>query len=129
MKHLLITISVCLFVFVGNVKAQEGDDDLGKLKAYYLVLLKTGPNRNQDSATAAQIQKDHLQHINEMAAAGQLNIAGPFLDEGDMRGIFVFDMNSEEDVRKLVDEDPAVKSGRLIYEIHPWMTQKGTCFK
>ncbi len=64
-----------------------------------------------------------------MAAAGKLNVAGPFLDEGDLRGIFIFDCTDEIEVKLLCDSDPAIKSGRLVYEIHPWMTQKGTCFK
>jgi uncharacterized protein YciI len=64
-----------------------------------------------------------------MAAEGKLNVAGPFLDDGEMRGIYIFDSGNEDEVRKLVEADAAVKAGRLTYEIHPWMTQKGTCFK
>ena len=94
-----------------------------------MVLLKVGPNRDQDSATVARIQKEHLENINRMAQSGKLNIAGPFLDDGELRGVFVFDSNSEEEVRRMVEADPAVRSGRLTYEIHPWMTQKGTCFR
>jgi uncharacterized protein YciI len=99
------------------------------LKPYYFVLLKKGPQRDQDSITAAKIQKAHLENINKLAAKGVLNVAGPFLDDGDLRGVFIFNLTEEEQVRKYVDNDPAIKSGRLIYEIHPWMTQKGTCFK
>lgn len=94
-----------------------------------MVLLLKGPHRDQDSLTADSIQKGHMENISRMAAAGKLNVAGPFLDDGELRGIFIFDCGSEEEVRQLVDNDPAVKSGRLVYEIHPWMTQKGTCFK
>ena len=78
---------------------------------------------------AAKIQKEHMENINRMAAKGKLNVAGPFLDDGEMRGIFIFDSGNEDEVRKLVEADAAVKAGRLTYEIHPWMTQKGTCFK
>ncbi len=115
-----------LSVSVAFVKAQKNEDNL---KPYYLVLLKKGPHREQDSATAAKIQKEHLENINRLAASGKLNVAGPFLDDGDLRGIFVFDSQSEEEVKLFCENDAAVKSGRLVYEIHPWMTQKGTCFK
>ena len=121
---LLPLVFICFFAL--PVIAQNNADNL---KAYYLVLLRKGPHRDQDSTTAAKIQKDHMDHINKLAGEGKINVAGPFLDEGDMRGIFVFDVQTEEEVKKLVDEDPAVKAGRLTYEIHPWMTQKGTCFK
>lgn len=117
-----------LSLFTGkNLSAQSNKKD--NLKPYYFVLLKKGAHRDQDSATAAKIQKGHLENINKLAAAGKLNVAGPFLDDGEMRGIFIFDSGSEDEVRYFVDNDPAVKAGRLTYEIHPWMTQKGTCFK
>ncbi len=119
---LVFILSVC-FEFV---KAQKKEDNL---KPYYLVLLKKGPHRDQDSATAVKIQKEHLENINRLAASGKLNVAGPFLDDGDLRGIFIFDSQSEDEVKLFCENDAAIKSGRLIYEIHPWMTQKGTCFK
>lgn len=119
--------AIFLIAVTSTISAQEKREE--ELKAYYFVLLKKGPNRTQDSATAAKIQKEHLDNINRLASIGKLNVAGPFLDDGDMRGIFIFDSGNEQEVISLVESDPAVKSGRLIYEIHPWMTQKGVCFK
>lgn len=128
MKNLFVLLGAILLLLSFSASAQNkpGADNL---KPYYLVLLKKGPHRDQDSATASQIQKGHLENINRMASAGKLNVAGPFLDEGDLRGIFIFDCSDENEVKQLCDNDPAILSGRLIYEIHPWMTQKGTCFK
>ncbi len=124
--------SACLllwFLAMGTAYGQKQKKAEEELKPYYLVLLKKGPHRDQDSVTAENIQKGHMENISKMAAAGKLNVAGPFLDNGELRGIFIFDCSSEEEVKQLVENDPAVKSGRLTYEIHPWMTQKGTCFK
>ena len=123
---IVLCFAFCFMAFA-TLYAQSNTED--NLKPYYLVLLKVGPKRDQDSATAALIQKEHLENINRMAQSGKLNIAGPFLDDGELRGVFVFDSNSEEEVRRMVEADPAVRSGRLTYEIHPWMTQKGTCFR
>lgn len=110
--------------------AQDADQKLQyHLKPYFLVLLKTGPNRSQDSATLAHIQKGHLENINRLAAEGMLNVAGPFIDTGSLRGIFVFDCSTEDSVITMLNADPSIKAGRLSYEIHPWMTQRGTCFK
>ncbi len=124
-KHLFITC-LALFFVCKTVSAQKNEDNL---KPYFFVFLKKGPNRGQDSVSAARIQRGHLENINRLAASGKLNVAGPFLDEGDMRGIFVFDCSTEDSVKTMLDLDPAISSGRLVYEIHPWMTQKGTCFK
>jgi uncharacterized protein len=99
--------------------------DMSKMKTYYLVLLKKGPNRSQDSATAASIQTAHLAHISKMAADGKLAMAGPCPDESDLRGIFIFNVGSMEEAKMLTEADPAVKAGRLIMEIHPWMSERG----
>ena len=125
MKKLILP-AFLFFICFQISTAQKNPDNL---KPYFFVLLKKGANRNQDSLTAVQIQKLHLDNINRLAAAGLLNVAGPFLDDGDMRGIFVFDCGSEDSVKAMLESDPAIKAGRLAYEIHPWMTQKGTCFK
>lgn len=129
MKNILFLLTILFSGLTENICAQNSKNAADNLKPYFLVLLKRGPNRNQDSVTAANIQKAHLENINRMAAAGKLNVAGPFLDEGELRGIFIFDSGNEDEVKKLVENDPAVKAGRLTYEIHPWMTEKGTCFK
>ncbi len=126
MKQLLLLTGIFFAVSFQKLAAQKKEDNL---KPYFFVLLKKGPNREQDSVTAAKIQKGHMDNINRLAAAGKLNVAGPFLDEGDMRGIFIFDCTSEDSVKAMIEGDPAIKAGRLTYEIHPWMTQKGTCFK
>ena len=60
------------------------------MKKYYMCLLKTGPNRTQDSVTAAEIQKGHMENISRLSKEGKLCIAGPFGGKGDLRGIFIF---------------------------------------
>ena len=96
-----------------------GADDYG-MKAYVMVFLKAGPVRNQDSATAAAIQKAHLQNIQKLADEGKLIVAGPFMDDGDLLGIFIFNVATVEEAKKLTETDPAVEAGRLMMELHPW---------
>jgi uncharacterized protein YciI len=55
-----------------------------------------------------------------MAAEGSLVLAGPFLEDGDLRGIYVFDVRTLEEARALTETDPAVKAGRLAMELHLW---------
>ncbi|WP_207433627.1 YciI family protein [Sabulibacter ruber] len=103
--------------------AKEPTD--GDMKTYYMAFLKKGPNRGHDSLTAAKIQEAHMAHINKMAAEGKLTLAGPFLDDGDLRGIFIFNVRTMEEAKALTEADPAVKAGRLVMELHPWYAQKG----
>jgi len=103
-----------------SILAQKtGADDYG-MKHYVMAFLKAGPKRDQDSATAAQIQQAHMDNINRLAEEGKLVVAGPFLDKGEMRGIFIFNVTSIEEAKTLTESDPAVQSGRLIMELHPW---------
>lgn len=85
-------------------------------------MLLKGENRSQDSATAAMIQKAHLENINRLYNEGKIKVAGPFGDRGNWLGIFIFDCETREEVEMLLKTDEAVKSGRLAYDIRPWYT-------
>jgi uncharacterized protein YciI len=100
-----------------------------EMKQYWMVFLKKGSQRDQDSVTAARIQEGHMANISRLANEGKILVAGPFGDDGDLRGIFIMDCKDEAEVRMLCASDPAVKAGRLALEIHPWWTAKGGSFK
>jgi hypothetical protein len=68
--------------------------------------------------------------MGRLAKLGKLRVAGPFDEEDiDWRGIFIFDVNTKQEVEALLATDPAISSGRLAYEIHPWWTQAGTVIR
>ena len=96
-----------------------GADEYG-MKTYVMAFLRSGPTRIQDSVQRAQLQLAHLKNIQRLAAEKKLIIAGPFLDNQSIRGIFVFDVNSVEEAERLTATDPAVKAGTLSVELHPW---------
>ncbi len=103
-----------------SVLAQKlGADDYG-MKSFVFALLKSGPNRSQDSTEAAQLQAGHMANINRLAEEGKLVLAGPFIDGGEFRGIFIFDVATLEEAEELIKTDPAVQSGRLVMELHTW---------
>ena len=93
-----------------------------QIKQYWFVMLIAGSNRMQDSATAAKIQEGHMANISSLYYEGKLKVAGPFGDDGNWKGIFIFDCSTKEEVEKLLNTDPAIAAGRLGYEIHPWWT-------
>lgn len=96
-----------------------GADEYG-MKAYVMAFLKKGPNRNLDSTATAKLQEAHLKNIFRMAEEGKLIVAGPFMDDTDIRGIYIFDVRSIEEAQKLTATDPAIKAGSLVMELHPW---------
>ncbi|MBX7153058.1 YciI family protein [bacterium] len=120
--RIIIALSLLLSGFWG-LSAQEKKYEM---KTYYFVMLKKGTHRDQDTTTVKELQKGHMANIQKMADMGKLAIAGPFLDDGDWRGIFIFDVSSKEEVEKLLANDPAIAAGRLAYEIHPWFSARGS---
>lgn len=96
-----------------------GADKYG-MKKYVMAFLKAGPNRDQDSLSAANLQKGHMKNIQRMADEGKLIVAGPFLDDGELRGIYIFDIGTIEEAKALTETDPAIQAGRLVMELKPW---------
>lgn len=93
---------------------------------YVVGFLRRGPAWTPEQTPETQrIQEGHMANIRKMAAAGKLILAGPFTDNGDLRGMFVFQNAPLDEVKAMVAEDPAVKAGRLILELHPWFSAKG----
>lgn len=108
-----------------SVLAQKlGADDYG-MKQYVMAFLKRGPNRSQDSTEAARLQKAHLDNIGRLAEEGKLVLAGPFFGDGDLRGIYIFNVTTVEEAKELTETDPAIQQGRLIMELIPWYGSAG----
>jgi len=103
---------------------QLGADAYG-MKQYVMAFLKAGPNRDRDSATAARLQRAHLDNIFRLADEGKLVLAGPFLDKGVIRGIYVFNVTTVEEAAELTSTDPAIQAGSLVMELHPWYGSAG----
>jgi uncharacterized protein YciI len=96
-----------------------GADQYG-MKHYVMAFLKTGPNQITDSVKRTEMQKAHLKNIIRLANEGKLIVAGPFLDDQPVEGIFIFNVESIEEAKALTNTDPAIQSGELIMELRPW---------
>jgi uncharacterized protein YciI len=97
-----------------------------KLTTAYLAFLTRGEKWTAERTPAtAEVQKAHLANIQKLAEMKKLVVAGPFGDNGTLRGIFVFKVNSLEEAKSLAATDPAVQAGRLALQIHPWLVPEG----
>jgi len=97
-----------------------------KLVQTYFAFLTRGEKWTPEKTPATEeIQKGHMANINRLAEMKKLVAAGPFGDDGRLRGIFVFRVGSLEEAKALTASDPAVQAGRLAMDIHPWMVPEG----
>jgi uncharacterized protein YciI len=97
-----------------------------KLTTAYLAFLTRGAKWTPEKTPATEeLQKAHIANIVRLADLKKLVVAGPFGDNGQLRGIFVFKVASLEEARALTETDPAVKAGRLAIDLHPWLVPEG----
>ncbi|QQX82539.1 hypothetical protein JK628_11915 [Shewanella sp. KX20019] len=99
--------------------ANAGADQYG-MKHYVMAFLKRGPNRDRTEEEAKALQAAHMENIGRLADEGKLVLAGPFIGDGEVRGIYIFDVTSVEEARALTATDPAIEAGSLIMELQPW---------
>lgn len=84
-------------------------------KAYSLMILKAGPNRNVHGVD--KVLWEHGRRNFALRADGVLSIVCPVADGSDISGIGIFNATADE-TKAIMDEDPGVKAGVFVYEIH-----------
>jgi hypothetical protein len=88
---------------------------LSKVKEYTLLILKTGPKAHTEGAD--KIIWEHGRRNFALRSKGKLSIVSPVNSNNDLEGIGIFNTSMEE-TKEIMDEDPAVKAGILIYELY-----------
>jgi uncharacterized protein YciI len=129
MKKLIITFSL-LFSGALLASAQStydevlatklGADELG-MKKYVMAFLLRGDRVSEYSPEQRQeIQAGHMANIGKMAEMGKLVLAGPFFGNEELRGIYIFDVQSIEEAKALTEADPAIQAGVLKMDLKEW---------
>ena len=95
------------------------------MQQYFISFLKSGPERSQSKEETDSLQRLHLAHLGKMYEMGYADISGPFGDNGDIRGITIYNVPTLKIADSLANADPMVKAGRLVIEMHPWWAAKG----
>ena len=103
-----------------SVKAVAyGADDYG-MKKYVMAFLKKGPNKSAGAEERSRLQKAHLKNITRLAEEGKLVLAGPFFGDGDLRGIYIFNVDNIAQAEALTNSDPSIQAGVLTMELKEW---------
>ena len=117
---LILTVTVHAQTTYDAALATRLKADENGMRTYVMAILKAGPNRNRSPAEAQKLQAAHRANINRLAMEGKLVLAGPFADDGQLRGIYIFDVSTVAEAEALTNTDPAIQAGQLMMELHPW---------
>lgn len=98
-------------------------EHIAKTNQYTLLILKDGPNRHIPGVE--QLIWEHGRRNFKLREAGLMPIVCPVGDGSGVCGIGIFTVSAEE-VKKIYDEDPGVKQGVFVYEVHPCMGFPGS---
>jgi uncharacterized protein YciI len=97
-----------------------GGDDYG-MKAYILVILKTGTNQTSDKTLINNGFRGHKENINALVKEGKMIVAGPLgKNDNTYRGIFILNVATFEEAESLLQKDTAIKEGLLDFELYKW---------
>jgi uncharacterized protein YciI len=87
-------------------------------KTTFLVIYRPGPAWLAGKPVSEQPLKEHGKYMLGLYMKGSMKLAGPLTDNAG--GAVVLDVADEAQAKAIVAEDPAVKSGIFVYEMHPW---------
>lgn len=127
---LLLCHSVSLLAQSPREFEMKDGDTTVVMKQYFMgFLMRVSDKPELDSVKVAEIQAAHLAYMSENGKTGVLLMAGPFGDDGDMRGIVIYDVATKTEADSIIRNDPAVKAGRLKIDVRPWWAAKGSVLK
>jgi uncharacterized protein YciI len=103
----------------------EKTQDTILMQQYFIAFLKKGSIRATIEEEVEQLQKEHQAHLTKMYDLGYADISGPLGNDGDIRGITIYNVPTLKMADSLAKADPMVQAGRLEVEVRPWWAGKG----
>jgi len=113
------TVMICAF-FGGSLSfAQEN-----KLVQFHMAVVKKGPNwTDAKTGKVQKVRRQHRSYVKSLVGSGKAVIAGPFGDESEIRGIYIFRAANADEAKSWADADPAAKAGHHVNEMLPWWSE------
>jgi len=88
---------------------------------YVLRLISRLTNELNWTKEDNKMVEEHLAYLKMLLNEGVIILAGRTLNEDDkMFGIVIFEAETQADAQAIMVNDPAVKSGIMIAELHPY---------
>jgi len=111
---------------IGDAMSSITDDEIREVlktsRPYTLVLFKAGPRA--DKLGADRMIWEHGRRNLKLRKEGKLDLIIRLGTEGEILGVDVFNTDIDE-TRRIMEDDPAVKAGVLVFEIRRAMSFPG----
>jgi uncharacterized protein len=121
MVALFLVLSLALMCYPARGLPQNVNPQEPTTKATYLVLYRPGPGWLTGKSVMEQPPKEHGKYMLSLYIKGSMRLAGPLTDNAG--GAVLLEVSDEAEAKAIVTNDPAVKSGIFVYEMHPWKLQ------
>jgi uncharacterized protein YciI len=96
-----------------------------EMTTYQMVLLKKGSTPPPvDPGVQQKMQDEHLSRLADLNRKRVNLLYGPVLAESDIAGIAVLDVTTADEAKKAFADDPFVRAGVMVPEVHPWYGPK-----
>src|SRR4026208_2610874 len=121
MNACLLGVTLTLMCSSSRSIAAENELQQQQTKAMYIVTYRPGPAWLGGKSVLEQPLKEHGKYMLNLYIKGSMKLAGPLTD--DAGGAVLLEVSHEAEAKAIVENDPAVKSGVFVYEMHPWKLQ------
>jgi len=121
MVALFLMLSLVATYSSARSRTQTADPQETATKTLYLVLYRPGPAWLSGKSVMEQPLKEHGKYMLSLYIKGSMKLAGPLTDNAG--GAVLLEVSNEAEAKAIVANDPAVKSGVFVYEMHPWKLQ------
>jgi uncharacterized protein YciI len=93
-------------------------DSVTEKKVTFLLIYRPGPAWPQGKSVSELPLKEHGNYMLRLFAKGTVKLAGPLTDNAG--GAVVLEVADESEAKAIVADDPAVRAGIFVHELHPW---------
>ena len=119
-NHRTISLIFALAVLLYSSQSLTAADEKQQVtsKTTFLVMYRPGPAWLAGKSVSEQPLKEHGKYMLSLYVKGSMKLAGPLADNAG--GAVVLEVADQPEAQAIVAQDPAVKSGIFVYEMHPW---------
>jgi uncharacterized protein YciI len=84
----------------------------------YLIRATREGFRDEMLPEEQEAMRVHFEYLKKLFDEGSLTLAGPCLDRA--FGLAIYEAESDEEANRIAESDPAVRSGVMAVEVHPY---------